>query len=136
MSDGLISLILAMVLFVGVVGVSLRYAFSKERDIQEHLRRAQTYRSRKNYDAAVGAYQRVIELDPENITALQGVGILHTQLGRYNEAILAYEVLVKIEPQDHRVLNRLAQLYEKVGNRKLGRRPNTPGASERFRVVC
>jgi len=61
MSDGLISLILAAILFVGVVGVSLRYAFSKERDIQEYLRRAQTYRSRKNYDAAIGAYQRVIE---------------------------------------------------------------------------
>jgi tetratricopeptide (TPR) repeat protein len=56
----------------------------------------------KGYKAALGVYQRVIELDPHNVDAYIGIGMLSTPSSSYvsfKERIEAFRMVTQIAPQ-------------------------------------
>jgi tetratricopeptide (TPR) repeat protein len=52
------------------------------------------------YDDAIKAFDKAIELDPQNETAWKTEGEIFHQNGKYNEAVQAYDKAIEIEPGD------------------------------------
>ena len=82
MSQGLVNLIFSFTLLAIIFGFAFQLIFSKKRNIRDLLRRGQGYRSRQTYDMAIGCYQRVIEIDAQNKTAMENIAILQARCGR------------------------------------------------------
>ncbi|MEO1404045.1 MAG: tetratricopeptide repeat protein, partial [Cyanobacteria bacterium J06635_1] len=59
-----------------------------------------TYNDLKRYDEAISAYEKAIELDPDDATAHYNLGNTYKALKRYDEAISAYEKAIELDPDD------------------------------------
>jgi tetratricopeptide (TPR) repeat protein len=68
------------------------------------------------YRMASDAYAHVLEIDPENLEALRGVGNLNYDRQKYDEAIAAYEHYLKHKPDDPDVQTDLGTMYLYTGN--------------------
>lgn len=65
-----------------------------------HLVAARILRDRGDRTGAVAAYERVLELDPENLEALRGAARLREEAGRTGEALELWQRLLRAEPAD------------------------------------
>ncbi len=68
------------------------------------------------YPMASDAYGHVLQLDPENLEALRGIGNLNYDRQKYDEAIAAYEHYLKHKPDDPDVQTDLGTMYLYTGN--------------------
>jgi tetratricopeptide (TPR) repeat protein len=68
------------------------------------------------YRMASEAYAHVLELDPDNLEALRGVGNLNYDTRKYDQAIAAYEHYLKHKPDDPDVQTDLGTMYLYTGN--------------------
>ncbi len=65
--------------------------------IQHHLERAGIYESGLSEpDQAVAAFQRVQEMDPNNVTVIQKLGDLYEKLERWQELIDSYHAFIRL----------------------------------------
>ncbi|MES1210364.1 MAG: tetratricopeptide repeat protein, partial [Pseudomonadota bacterium] len=68
---------------------------------------------------AVGAYSRVLQLDPDNREALDALSLLYVRLGETKNALAITDRLAKVEPDKSRRAEyhvRLGQLFERAGD--------------------
>lgn len=65
---------------------------------------------------ASDAYGHVLQLDPDNLEALRGIGNLNYDRQKYDEAIAAYEHYLKHKPDDPDVQTDLGTMYLYTGN--------------------
>ena len=65
---------------------------------------------------ASDAYGHVLQLDPDNLEALRGIGNLNYDRQKYDEAIAAYEHYLKLKPDDPDVQTDLGTMYLYTGN--------------------
>jgi tetratricopeptide (TPR) repeat protein len=65
---------------------------------------------------ASDAYGHVLQLDPDNLEALRGIGNLNYDRRKYDEAIAAYEHYLKRKPDDPDVQTDLGTMYLYTGN--------------------
>jgi tetratricopeptide (TPR) repeat protein len=86
------------------------------------------------YAKSAEAYAHVLKLDPDNLTALRGIGDIDYDNNKYDEAIAAYEHYLKKKPEDPEVRTDLGTMYLYTGNadqaviqykRALGYKPNS-----------
>src|SRR5262249_11302813 len=56
------------------------------------------YQKRGELDAAVGSFQRAVEIDPREIDAHYQLGRIARQQGRPNEAVQHFEHVVRLDP--------------------------------------
>lgn len=82
-------------------------AASDEERIRKLLAGAERFFDGGNVDGARELYAAVLELDPENISALSGVGAADFMLGRFSDAERAFSQLLRHDIPD-RALIRLA----------------------------
>lgn len=68
------------------------------------------------YDKAAKAFGHVLELDPDNLDALRGIGDLDYDQQKYDEATAAYEHYLKKKPDDPEVRTDLGTMYLYTGN--------------------
>lgn len=68
------------------------------------------------YTTAETAYAHVLELDPNNTTALRGVGDIDYDTNKYDQAVAAYEHYLKEKPNDPEVRTDLGSMYLYTGN--------------------
>ncbi len=68
------------------------------------------------YSQAAQAYAHVLKLDPDNLSALRGMGNINYDRHRYDEATAAYEHYLKQKPDDPAVRTDLGTLYLYTGN--------------------
>src|ERR1700677_5045171 len=52
-----------------------------------------------DYPAAEAGFNKVLELDPRNVSALANLGVLYAKTHRYGKAIEAYQQVLRINPQ-------------------------------------
>src|ERR1700679_3079680 len=52
-----------------------------------------------DYPAAEAGFNKVLQLDPRNVSALAHLGVLYAQPHRYGKAIEAYQRALRISPQ-------------------------------------
>lgn len=70
-----------------------------------------TFEVAREFDQAISAYVRAIELDPKFAHPHSGLGNLYSFLGRYEEAIASFERAVELDPKDAASHNKLGNLY-------------------------
>jgi tetratricopeptide (TPR) repeat protein len=68
------------------------------------------------YAKSAAAYAHVLKLDPDNLTALRGIGDIDYDNNKYDEAIAAYEHYLKKKPEDPEVRTDLGTMYLYTGN--------------------
>jgi arylsulfatase A-like enzyme/Tfp pilus assembly protein PilF len=70
----------------------------EETNITAHYRLADVYRATKNYSGAAEHYRRVLEIDPDYVWALNGLGMTLAMEGRNEEALAAFRDAVRVAP--------------------------------------
>jgi tetratricopeptide (TPR) repeat protein len=64
-----------------------------------------------NYDKAREAFGHVLELDPDNLDALRGLGNVRFDQRQFDKAIAAYQHYLRRKPTDVQVLTDLGTMY-------------------------
>jgi tetratricopeptide (TPR) repeat protein len=73
------------------------------------------YRAQGRYEEAIAAFQRAIDLDPEDAAPHNGLGNVYADLGRYEEAIAAFQRAIDLDPEDAYPRNGLGTVYYQQG---------------------
>ncbi len=73
------------------------------------------YEGTHNFEEAIGAFNRAIEIDPDNTFAWEFKAIALRSLGRYEEAISCYEKSMELDPLDYNAIYNKAVLLERIG---------------------
>ena len=102
---------------------------STEEQIAEQLELGQKYLAEMNYEEAVVAFQKVIELDDRNVEAYLGLGQVYEKqaeavmannraeaLGYYEQAAEAYEKVLELDPGNTEAMKRLSVIYKELGD--------------------
>ena len=102
---------------------------STEEQIAEQLELGQRYLAEMNYEEAVVAFQKVIELDDRNVDAYLGLGQVYERqaeaavagsreeaTGCYEKAAEAYEKVLELDPDNATSMGRLAVIYKELGD--------------------
>ena len=76
-----------------------------------HYLLATHYQERGKHKEALEEFRKVLLIDPENVTAYNGVGISYDNLGNYKKAVESYEKAVLINPDLDYVYNNLGYSY-------------------------
>src|SRR5271166_832870 len=63
------------------------------------------------YDKANEAFAHVLELDPDNLDALRGLGNVSFDQRQFDKAIAAYQHYLRLKPADAQVLTDLGTMY-------------------------
>lgn len=80
-----------------------------------HLSLGKIYYAEKGlYYEAVASYKKAIELDPQFVDAMMGLGEVYEEKGLYREAIGEYQGVVELDPKHTGALYNLALVFEKV----------------------
>jgi tetratricopeptide (TPR) repeat protein len=82
-----------------------------EERIQFLLNVAEAYFVEKDYESAVGAYERILEIDPDHQQSRYVIGHVYIDAKQYKKAEALLSELVKDYPEDFKLKNNLAWLY-------------------------
>lgn len=86
-----------------------------------YIKLAGLYERQMKDDAAKQYYDAALEIDPENVIALSGLGSLSLKHGDFDEAELYYLDALDLSPDDKFTLTRLGHAYQSVENFDLAR---------------
>jgi len=95
------------------------YTMGAERFSQKsHYHRSMAYllSAKNENEPAIEAYQKALEIDPENVADLQAVGNLLIQADRNDEALEVYQNLTELEPDNAENQRLYAQLLRTTGD--------------------
>ncbi len=94
------------------------HAIRLKPDAQTWLNLADAYAAQSKFDEAISAYEKAIQLKPNFLVALNGLGcVLHT-VGRYEEAVGIYLKSTKLNQDDATPWVWLALAYMQLGQRQ------------------
>ncbi len=97
--------------------------FITERSAEEWLAMALSYEAdNKTKAEAIGAYDRCLDVDPNNVNALLNCGTLHFEDGNFEKAIAYFERALAAQPQNVLVHFNLGSALEEVGELEESRR--------------
>lgn len=68
----------------------------------------------RDYIGAVQAYQRALELQPNNADFLRSMASAHRRQGQWGDAVAVMERALELDPQNPSLLEDLAQLYHRA----------------------
>ena len=69
-----------------------------------------------NYTLSIIAYGKALQMDPNYVNALEGIGLSLSQLGNYTQAIPYYEKALRIDPNDIWSLTNKGWALSQLGN--------------------
>ncbi len=87
-----------------------------EVQIQEQLDLGNKYLTEMNYEQAVIAFTKAIELDEKNIAAYEGLGSVYMAQNNYSDAIDTYEKLLEMDNTNPVYYHTLSTIYIETGN--------------------
>ena len=122
-------LILAIVLILAVAGIITTVTVisgNKTRQVSKQLSLGEKYLSELEYDKAVIAFNKVIEIEPRNLGAYLGLAEAYEGLGQTEDALRALEVAItvirdakedtsEVLEKSEDIYIKLAELYEENG---------------------
>ncbi len=79
------------------------------------LTRGNELSNQGNYEGAIKCFEKVLELEPDNPTALTCKGIALADLGRESESMQCFDSLLESEPNVHATINNKAQALSRLG---------------------
>ncbi|RKY49181.1 MAG: hypothetical protein DRP88_00365 [Candidatus Neomarinimicrobiota bacterium] len=80
-----------------------------------HKNLAYIYHLKGNRDLEIREYEKMVEIEPENIELLRTLVKLYFAAERYRDVVWAAEQILKIEPGDEQALNDRLVAYQKLG---------------------
>ena len=83
-------------------------------DVQATYRFGLIFLTRGDYEAAITAFERVIELDAAHVRAYEAAGIAYQELGDVPAAISAFEQVLQLEPDNKNASEMLKRLRERL----------------------
>lgn len=89
---------------------------SVDQQITEQLKLGQRYLLEQNYEEAIIAFHRGIELDAKNMEAYQGLELAYEEAENYKEALDIQEILISFEPGKQENEIKLIELMAKNGD--------------------
>ena len=69
-------------------------------DAKEWLNKGNEFAKRGNYPKAIEAYDKAVEIDPQNAKAWYNKGVALGELERHQEALEAYDKAIEIDHRD------------------------------------
>ena len=85
---------------------------------EDYINRGNDLFYKKDYESALKAYDKAIELKPDNDIALSNRGTVLGKLGRYNEAIEIYDNAIELKPDFAISWFERARIYSLMGNKQ------------------
>ncbi len=79
------------------------------------LRELRTRYRFEQYEEAVKAYDRAIQLDPMDVKTFYGKGFALNKLKRYEEALVAYDRAIQLDPNEGTAFNNKGFILNKLG---------------------
>jgi tetratricopeptide (TPR) repeat protein len=74
------------------------------------------YQRRSEYESAEKYYRKAVELEPENVYALYGLGNCQRGAGNLDEAIELWSQILAKEPRNQNILSRLGDAWFNKGD--------------------
>lgn len=87
------------VVFLSVFCLLLGSVLALAQNKEEYYRTGYIYFSQGNYERALEAYQRALEIDPQYIEARYWLGKTLEQMGRVNEALREWRAVLSLAPR-------------------------------------
>lgn len=81
------------------------------RKVMQHFNQGVIRYNEKDLNGAIQEYERVIELDPRNLEALNNLGVIYKDLGKYRESAEYFRKALSINPNSAKVHNNLGLIY-------------------------
>jgi len=91
-----------------------------ESDIDFMVYKGGQYLKMFNYEEAITFFDKVLEVEPNNVEALYQKANALSKLEKYDEAIEYYEKVLNIEPENENVIIRLHNALVSIANYKYG----------------
>lgn len=76
---------------------------------------ANLYLNFQKFEQAQSVYQRLLQINPNDVEANSGLAFIYAQQGRLDEAIQANQIVLQQKPNDYDSLKNLAILYQQKG---------------------
>ena len=81
-----------------------------------HRSQASAYERRQNWKGAIGEYQEVLRVNPEDLASRYQMAVLYARLGEYNRAISVLKDLSLVAPDGVELQYEIGLLHRKQGN--------------------
>lgn len=85
-------------------------------DIEVYSLLASVYNKQRNFQSAISAYKKVIELDPARDDAHYGLGTVYLKMRRYNDAIAPLEKAAQLNLDNSEAYLHIGNSYEELRN--------------------
>ena len=89
----------AVVLFLAALGAFAQSEADNRQQVELHARRAQQYLDNKRPDLALGEFNAIVALDPNNLDACANAGVLLYFQGRFGEAARQLRSVLQRKPE-------------------------------------
>jgi tetratricopeptide (TPR) repeat protein len=86
-----------------------------ELTLEQCISKARNLRQQGMNKKAIDMYRQALQFDPENLEALNELGLTHIHIGEQDEAIVAFDLAIDIAPQDYRGYSNKAEALLTVG---------------------
>ena len=104
--------------FVKTTPKSEKVNITDPKTAQEHFNVGVEADNHKQWDKAIEAYQKALELKPDWALAHYRMAADYKLIGRTNDAVAHWEQATRYDPQFYLAYNRLASVYRSQGNLK------------------
>ncbi|HPN32543.1 MAG TPA: tetratricopeptide repeat protein [bacterium] len=117
---------------------------TKDELIKEYLERGKRTYMRSNHSEAMQSFQKVIELDSNNVLAIFNMGIIYIDREEQELAMKQFERVLEIKPDDYKSLCNLGGIYFKLGryreaydilNRAISINPNDLNSLQNLKLL-
>jgi tetratricopeptide (TPR) repeat protein len=93
----------------------------KDRDIQFYVNYGLNYLKIGDYDKSIEVWNKIFELDPKNIVALNNIGTAFMFKNQTEDAVAVFKKAVEINPEEQLSKNNLAWAMSELEKKKIGK---------------
>jgi Flp pilus assembly protein TadD len=83
--------------------------------LEEHFDQGNEFAQAGDFEKAIAEYQAVLEMAPDNVSALANLGVAFYSTGKLDEAVTQYEKALELEPGDADIHSNLGAAYVQLG---------------------
>lgn len=87
-----------------------------QQTIQQLLSKARSFKKQGQNKKAIAEYRKALQITPENLDALNEMGLTHIHIGEQNEAIIAFDLAISFAPNDTRGHANKVEAYLTLGS--------------------
>jgi Flp pilus assembly protein TadD len=106
---------LAALLILALAACGVPEPTAKGPSVEALFQKGNQFAQSGEFEPAIGEYLAVLELEPDNVSAMTNLGVAYYSTGQLEEAIKQYENAQKLAPEDADIRSNLAAAYVQMG---------------------